>query len=145
MEILSNYTFTVLGYLENDLSENVLDLFEGMSVNADDVIYLIVFSACARLSDERATQIAKKLLKQISKNIADNDILLASAIHMLMRFGDVRHAEELFQINKNNVTTCRMMMKGYNLNNQPLKSITLFQKIKQENIIDDEMLFFLSN
>ena len=34
-------------------------------------------------------------------------------------------------------------MKGYNLNDQPLKSIKLFHEMKQENIIPDQITFLL--
>jgi pentatricopeptide repeat protein len=47
-----------------------------------------------------------------------------------MSFGDVKSAEQLFaSIKKNHVISYGAMMKGYNLNNNPIKCLKLFEKI----------------
>ena len=93
--------------------DKALDLFERIPLNSNDVIYAIVFNACAQLCDDRAKTIGKKLLNQMPKHFRNNNILLNSAIDMLMNFGDVKEAEHLFEWNKKkDIITFGAMLKG---------------------------------
>ena len=102
-----------LGYVMNNLAEKALDLFDEVSSKANDVLYTIVFSACADLCNQRAAHFGKTLFEKMSSTLLNNTVVISSAIHMLMKFGDVAHAERLFQrINQKNVVTYGAMMKG---------------------------------
>jgi CMP-N-acetylneuraminic acid synthetase len=102
-----------LGYVENNMSDKALDLFEQMPFTLHDVGYIIVFNACAQLSNDRAKQIGRKLLHQMSKYLETNNYIQNSAISMLMKFGDVQNAEKLFQMSKKkDLVTYGAMMKG---------------------------------
>ncbi len=126
------------------MSEKALDLFEQMSSNPNDVIYTIIFNACAQLQNDRGKNVGKKVLDQILNKSGVDNVVLNSAIHMLMSFGDVKSAEQLFEsIKKNDVIGYGAMMKGYNLNNNPLKCLKLFEKMKKQDIIPDEITFNL--
>jgi hypothetical protein len=89
-----------------------LDLFEQMHIDPKDVIYTMVFSACAQLADDRARKIGKKLLDQIPSSLLNNSVILTSAIHMLMKFGDVQRAEYIFEMVNKNIVTYGAMIKG---------------------------------
>jgi len=126
------------------MSDKALDLFEQISPDPDNVIYIVIFNACAQLKNDRAKKVGKKVLDQILNKSVTNNVVLTSAIHMLMNFGDVKSAEQLFEsIKKNNVVSYGVMMKGYNLNNNPLKCLKLFEKMKKQDIIPDEIIFIL--
>ena len=104
----------LLGYVENDQAKKALNLFEEMLLNGEDATYTNIFSACAQLADHQAKIIVYKLFNQISTNIKNNVILLNSAIHTLMKFHDVKYAENLFQMAENkDIITYAVMMKGY--------------------------------
>ena len=95
------------------MADQALNLFEQMTVTPDDVIYIIIFDACAQLKNERAINMGKKLLDQMPQKITANQTLLTSIIHMLMSFGDVKGAEQLFgSIWKKSSITYTVMMKG---------------------------------
>ena len=95
------------------MPEKALDLFDQMSCKADEAIYTIVFSACASLCTERAIQLGKRLLDQIPQTLLGDTLACSSAIFMLMKFGDVSHAERLFQLRKKeSILTYASMMKG---------------------------------
>jgi hypothetical protein len=49
-----------LGYVENNIPEKALDVFEQMHLKPEDITYAKIFSACAQLADERAMKIGKK-------------------------------------------------------------------------------------
>ena len=124
------------------MPEKTLDLFEQMSVNPNDIIHTIVFNACALLANERSMSIGKKLLNQISNELSMNNNLWASGTHMLIKFGDIKRAEDLFQsLQDKDIFTYAFMMKVYNLNKQPLKTLQLFQNIKQQNLVPDSAIF----
>ena len=55
----------------------------------------------------------QKLLEELPDTLLDDSVLISSAIHMLMKFGDVPQAERLFQkLNKKSIVTYGAMMKG---------------------------------
>jgi FAD synthase len=113
MRIYMKFNKLFLGYVENNMSDKALDLFEQIPFTLHDVGYTIVFNACAQLSNDRAKQIGRKLLHQMPKQFETDNYIRSSAITMLMKFGDVEGAEKLFQMNKNlDVVTHGAMMKG---------------------------------
>ena len=117
------------------LPERTLDLFEEISCRADDTIRTVAFSACADLCNDRAVRMGKKLLDQLSGDSSDKVVLINSAIHMLMTFGEVALAERHFsRITEHDAYTFGVMMNGYNMNEAPHKCLTLFQQLKQKSI-----------
>jgi len=105
-----------LGYVENDMSEKALDLYELMSLNPNSVIYTIIFNACAQLKNDRGKTVGKKDLDQILNKSETNNVVLNSAIHMLMSYGDVKSAEQLFEsMKKTDVISYGAMMTGNHL------------------------------
>ncbi|CAF4546981.1 unnamed protein product [Rotaria sp. Silwood2] len=79
------------------MSEKALDLFEQIQINLDNVTNSIVFNACAQLANDRAKSIGKKLLDEMPNNYRNENIVLTSAIDILMKFGDVESAGQVFQ------------------------------------------------
>jgi pentatricopeptide repeat protein len=123
------------------MSDKALDLFKQMPFNLDDMNYTILFNACAQLSNDRAKQIGRKLLHQMPKQFETNNYIQSSAIDMLMKFGDIKNAEHLFQMNKKkSIVTYGAMMNGYNVNNEPLKCLQLLEDIKKHGFILDEIV-----
>jgi hypothetical protein len=84
-----------------------------MNLKSDDVTYLIVFSACAKVNNNRAMKVGEKLLDQMPDNFLNNTGILNSVIHMLFKFGAVKRAEDVFESIKNKDIISRgAMMKG---------------------------------
>ncbi len=83
------------------MPEKVLDLFDEMSIKPDEVTLTLLFNACTQVGDERAKKIGKKLLDQMSNNFQSTNNKLNSALHMSMKFGDVKRAEHVFNLIKN--------------------------------------------
>jgi pentatricopeptide repeat protein len=126
------------------MSEKALDLFEQMPFNPDNVIYTTIFNACAQLVNDRAMKIGQKLLDRIPNHFRNDNVVLNSAIHMLMKFGDVLGAEHIFElIKKKDIVTYISMMKGYKANNELLKCLKQFEEMKQQDIVPNEVIFNL--
>ncbi|CAF3973451.1 unnamed protein product [Rotaria sp. Silwood1] len=95
------------------MPEKALDLFDTMTIEPDHVTLVVLLNVCAQLASDRAKTIGKKLLQQISNNYQNNNIVLNTAIHMLMKFGDIKSAENIFYSIKNKDNfTFGAMMKG---------------------------------
>ncbi|CAF1445957.1 unnamed protein product [Adineta steineri] len=135
------YNTMLKGYTLNKMCDKALDLFEQIQLNLDDISYTIIFNACAQLSNDRAKQIGRRLLGEMPKNLKENKYIQNSAIDMLMKFGDIKNAEILFKMfEKKDIITYGAMMKGYNINNEPLKSLELFEEMKKNEIKIDKIV-----
>ncbi|CAF3649448.1 unnamed protein product [Rotaria sp. Silwood1] len=140
-KMIENKDIITYGYVENKMCDKALDLFEKMSLYPNNVIYIIVFNACAQLLNDRAKKIGRKLLDQMPQHFYDDHVLLTSTIDMLMKFGDIESGEKLFRTIRNkNLVTYTVIMNGYNINNKPLKCLQLLEEIKQQNFILDEFV-----
>jgi pentatricopeptide repeat protein len=100
-----------LGYLSNNQSEKVLELFEEIPMEVNEVIIAIFFNACAKLSNVHSIQFGKDVLNRLPKPFLQHQALNTSAINMLMKFGQVKDAERLFEqvMNKTIVNYGSMM------------------------------------
>ncbi|CAF4693409.1 unnamed protein product, partial [Rotaria magnacalcarata] len=128
-----SYNAMMKGYIENKTFEKALDLFEQIHLNLTNVTYTIAFNACAKLCNDRAMKIGKKLLAEMPENYRNHNITSNSAIDMLMKFGDVESAERIFRsIKTKNIITYRAMVKGYVGNEMFEKALDLFEQIDIE-------------
>ncbi|CAF1318440.1 unnamed protein product, partial [Rotaria magnacalcarata] len=63
-----SYNAMMKGYIENKTFEKALGLFEQIHLSLTNVTYTIVFNACAKLCNDRAMKIGKKLLTEMPEN-----------------------------------------------------------------------------
>ncbi|CAF5186898.1 unnamed protein product, partial [Rotaria magnacalcarata] len=134
------YGAMVKGYVGNEMFEKALDLFEQIDIELGDVTYTIVFNACAKLCNDRAMKIGKKLLAKMPENYRNNNITSNSAIDMLMKFGDVESAERIFRsIKAKDAKIYGALMNGYNLNGESWKCFKIFEEMKEKDIILGEI------
>ncbi|CAF0731778.1 unnamed protein product [Adineta steineri] len=120
------------------MPENVLDLYEKMNIKANPATLTVLFSACSKGANDRAKNIGKESLQKMPNDYYNNNILLTSAINMLMKFNDIQSAEKLFKMIKNkDIITYGSMMKGYTENKEYDKVLDLFEQmpLKPDHII----------
>jgi pentatricopeptide repeat protein len=130
------------GYIRNNMPMKALDLYNEVSSMLNANLYAILYSACAALCNERAIQLGKQLLEKMSTKLHDDLIVMGSAIHMLMKFGDVKEAEHLFsQMKKPEPSIFGVMMNGYNINSEVQKCLKLFEEVKLQKIKLDERIY----
>ncbi|CAF1662747.1 unnamed protein product, partial [Rotaria magnacalcarata] len=128
----SNYIYTAMfkGLISNNMAENVFDLLDEMKIKPDSFTLAILFKACAELANDRAIKIGRKLLDEMPENYRNNVVVLNSAMHMLMKFGDIQSAERIFRLNKRkDIITYGAMMKGYVENKMFERALDLFEQI----------------
>ncbi|CAF4346675.1 unnamed protein product, partial [Rotaria magnacalcarata] len=127
------------GYVGNKMFEKALDLFEQIHLNLNNVTYIIVFNACAGLANDRAIKIGRKLLDEMPENYRNDNAVLNSAMHMLMKFGDIQGAERIFRLNKKkDIITYNAIMNGYNLNDESSKCFKILDGMSHEGIVPNE-------
>lgn len=74
----------------------------------------------------------------------DDIAVINSAINMLMQFGRIEKAEEIFsKMKQRNSYTYGVMIKGYNLNEKPHQSLALLDRMKREKILVNEAIAML--
>jgi pentatricopeptide repeat protein len=140
----SSYGVMMNGYNLNGLPEKALGLFEQASSMLNASLHTIIYSTCAALSDDRAITLGKQLLSNMPKIFKDDLVVMGSAIHMLMKIGDVQEAERLFsQLKKRDASSYGVMMNGYNINNEVQKCLKLFEEAKRQKIKIDERIYVL--
>jgi pentatricopeptide repeat protein len=139
-----SYGIMVNGYNINGFPEKALDLFGQASSALNTNMYTNIYSACAALSNERAITLGKQLLDKMPRMLNDNLIVMGSAIHMLMKFGEVQEAEHLFtSMKKRDVASYGIMMNGYNINSEVQKCLKLFEEIRRKKIKLNERIYAL--
>jgi hypothetical protein len=127
-----------LGYITNNMPMKALDLYNEVSSMLNANLYAILYSACSEASNDRAIMLGKQLLTSMPKIFEDDSILMGSAMHMLMKFGEVQEAEHLFtSMKKRDASSYGVMMNGYNISNEPQKCLKLSEEAKRQKITLD--------
>ncbi|CAM4978137.1 unnamed protein product [Rotaria socialis] len=104
------------GYISNNMPEKVIELFETISVEVDEVLIIILFNACAKLCNSQAIKLGRDTLNRLPVSFLRNPTLVNSAIDMLMKFGDVNQAENLFEkMQKKTLITYGAMMQAIHM------------------------------
>ncbi|CAF2269847.1 unnamed protein product, partial [Rotaria magnacalcarata] len=127
-------------YVENKMFEKALDIFEQIHLNFDSVTYTVVFNACAGLANDRAIKIGQKLFDEMPENYRNDNVVLSSALHMLMKFGDIQNAERIFRSNKKkDIITYNALINGYNLNDESSKCFKILEEMRHEGIVPNDI------
>ena len=85
----------------------------------------------------------KKVFNQLINGSNQLDDSLNMVLNMFIKCGDLKSAEPVFDRMKRDVVSYGLMMKLYNTQKLPDKTWDLFQRMKEENIIPDEINYSL--
>lgn len=101
-----------LGLVANQQAKEALSLFQEMAVPANKYLFSTIFKICAELGDEQSINLGKAIFKTMPEQHQNNIVVLTSALHMLLKGGDMDTAEQLFARMNKNVVTYGAMMSG---------------------------------
>jgi len=137
-------SFIVLGYIKSNQANKAIDLFNEIK-NPNDVIFILLFNACAQLRSNEALNLLKKVSKDVPKSFFSNPRLLTSLLDALVKCDDLTYAESLFNSStKKDSGMYGVIMTGYNKENNPLKTLDLFNQMKRNGIEDkDNLIVYL--
>ena len=119
------------GLVDNDRSQEALNLFKESNIEANEYTYSILFKLCAKIANEDSLEFGQLIFSRMSKKFHKNRVVRNSALHVFITADDLKSAEAVFDPMDRNITCYGSMMKVYNIKNQPEKTIELYQKMKE--------------
>ena len=124
------------------MPQKAIDLFLQID-KPDEIITARFFNACAKLKDQKTLILAQKIFSQLPLQFRQSRLLLHSIFNMFCRCNDISNAELIFDQIDRNVITYGSLMKTSNDQGQSEKTLELFERMKQENIEGDPIIFVL--
>jgi pentatricopeptide repeat protein len=124
------------------LSNKAIDLFNEIN-NPDEVIINLLFNACAQLGTVEALNLVKRISKEIPKSFHSNHRLSTSLFDALIKCGDCSNAENLFSKTQKSVMDYGNLMNGFNKENNPSKTLNLFNQMKIDGV-EADLIIYLS-
>ena len=119
--------------MKNNAASKAIDLFQTIK-NPNRVILILLLNACAQLQNDAALTLVKQISSNLSEAQVSNPHLVTSLLDALMKCGDVKSAESIFGKIKRSVFDYASLMTGFNHNNQPEKTLGLFDRMRRESI-----------
>ncbi|CAF0910843.1 unnamed protein product [Didymodactylos carnosus] len=111
---------------------------EQENIRFDVVSYVLIISACTQIGSHKGLEMGKYYHEQMKKDGAkwnDDIILQNTLIDLYGRSGDTDTAEKIFhEMNKRNTSTYNVLMKCYNVNEMPMETLHLADKMKQQKL-----------
>ncbi|CAF3945168.1 unnamed protein product [Rotaria sp. Silwood1] len=118
------------------MSNKAIDIFNKIE-NPNEIILNLLFNACAELKTNEALDLAKETSKRMSKSFHSNPYILSSFLDALMKCGDIKYAQSVFDKSKEkDLPMYGAMMKGYIIHNQLEEVINLFKEIKNPSEVN---------
>lgn len=140
---LINSTFVfVLGYTINGCPEKAIELFKKIE-NPSEVNLIVFFNACAQLRTPTALNLVKQTVKKMSKSCYSNSRLLTALLDAFVKCGDCSSGEILYSKMKKTVENYGNLMNGFNKEDNPEKTLELFNKLKSDGI-QGNIIIYLS-
>ena len=124
------------------MPKKAIDLFFQIA-KPNEVIYTTYFHACARLGNDEALVLGEKVFRQLPIEYHRSNDVLFSIFDMFIKCNDMKSAESLLPRLKPSVVSYGLLMKMYNVNDQPEKTFALFKQMKRENIDPDDIILVL--
>ncbi|CAF3482621.1 unnamed protein product [Adineta steineri] len=138
---LDMYGAMMKGYIQNNQAKKAIDLFNQIK-NYNEVVIILLFNACAQLRTSEALKLVNKVSNEIPKSFHSNSFINTSLLDALMKCGDSKQAESLFDRTTNKtIELYGAMMNGFNLENNPIKTLNLFKKMKVNNVQGNIAIF----
>lgn len=85
-----------LGYIASDQPEKAIKIFKDIK-HPNDIIYTLLYSACAKLGTKEALNTIKQTVKNISKSFYSNPLLLTKLFEAFMKCDDFTSVRSLFE------------------------------------------------
>ncbi|CAF3612580.1 unnamed protein product [Rotaria sordida] len=127
-------------YIKNNQPNKAIDLFNEIK-NPNEIIINLLFNACAELRTEEALNLIKKVSQDMSKSFYSNPHLLTSLLDALIKCSDCSNAEIVFTKITKSIIHYGSLMNGFNKENNPLKTLHLFNQMKLDGFVLDLIIY----
>jgi len=124
------------------MSKNAIELFKKVT-NPDEILLCLLFNSCAQVRTKEALDFGRKVWSQMPLVYHKNQYILNAILDMFIKCGDITNAEKIFQGKKRIVIDYGQMMKCYNNHEMPMNTLNLYEKMKNEGIQANIIIFVL--
>ena len=119
-----------LGFIKNNMADKAVAHFRQID-QPDQVIMILLFSACAALGTDNALKLVKDALKKMPKSFLSNPRLLAALFDAFIKCGDCKSAELIFSKLPKTVISFGNLMDGFNREENFEKTFEIFEEFKR--------------
>lgn len=109
----------------------------------DDVTFILLFNACAKIADDEALQVVRTYSSNLSTLSMSNVRLKVSLMDALIKCGDCDAAVKIFEKTEKSVVSYANLMNGFNNAKQPEKTLSLYEELKRNGITANESVCLL--
>ena len=131
-----------LGYLKHEMVQQAFDLFEKIT-NPNEILLIQIFNTCAKLENQKALNCGRKFFEQMPIEYEKHQFLMNSAFNMFIKCGDSTFAERIFKKIPRFCIGYGRLMKTFNLEKQPEKTLDLYEQMKHDKIKPDRIIYLL--
>ena len=125
----------------NGMADRAIDLFKQIE-HPNEIIVNLLFNAYAALGTEKESNLVKTISKNMSKSSYSNSPTVSCLLDALMKWGDIDHAQSLFNASKNKALSMYgAMMKDYIKKSMAERAIELFNEVKTPDEITTNLFF----
>ena len=124
------------------MGQEAIELFSTIS-NPDEINLVLLLRSCAQVGTPQALHTGRQVLADMPADPRKNTFILNTALDMFIQCGDVSSAENWFSNMECNVINYGQMMKCFNKEKLPLKTLNLYQQMKNKDIQADAVTFLL--
>ena len=124
------------------MPEKAIETFKNVN-NPDEVLLGLLFNSCARVRTAEALDFGKQIWFSTSEMHRKKEYMVVTAFDMFIKCGDISNAEQVFGRMNRIVVTYGQLMKCYNDHRMHMKTIHLYEKMKNENIAANLVIFLL--
>ncbi|CAF0885705.1 unnamed protein product [Adineta ricciae] len=139
-KVLPMYGAMMKGYMENNELSKVIEFFKRIQ-NPSEVNTMVLFNACARLKTPEALETVRQVSKEMPKSFRSHSHLMSSLVDALIRCGDCSSAENVYSTMKKSVINYGNLMNGFNKENNPSKTLDLFNQMKVNHIEGNVIIY----
>lgn len=124
------------------MAEKAIELFSTIK-NPNEILLSLLFASCSQVGTKEAFSFGRTVWFEMSLVHHKDKFILSSALDMFISCGDVLNAEKLFMKLKAGVIDYGQMMKCYNNEKTPVKTINLYKKMRNEGVEGSLVIFIL--
>ncbi|CAF4050201.1 unnamed protein product [Rotaria magnacalcarata] len=138
---LSMYGAMMKGYVKHNRPHEAIELFNQIK-DPDEVIILLLFNAYGQIGSTEVLSLIKKKSLEIPQSFYSNDYLVASLLDALIKCDDLAYAQSLFNSSRcKTISMFGAMMSGFNKENNPFKTLSLFNEMKISGIKPNRIIY----
>ncbi|CAF1012104.1 unnamed protein product [Adineta steineri] len=127
------YGAMMKGYITNNMPQKAIDIFFQIQ-NPSITNVSLLFNACARIATEETLNLVKQVLSNLPDQYQNDKYILTTAFDAFIKSNDSLNAQKMFPKIPQNRLSYGNLMSAFNKNNQPRKTLELYEQMKINKI-----------